>query len=307
MYIGIDVGGTNLKYGVLNEYNIMIEKHTEPTNAEQLPYKLIARISEIIKEVNGRFQGIKGVGIGFPGLLTSNGIVIKSPNFPHWNQVSLKTELESLTHTPITVDNDANSAGIAELFDGAGKDLSNFIYITLGTGIGGAIFINGDLFRGETGNAGEIGHTIVDYNDHSQTIDFRKGIIEEYAGKNGIIEYTKKCFVDMGYNSEKYDLSSVKSIAELGVEGCVPSEYSLRNIGYKIGIATINAMHLLDIHHIVIGGAIANSKIIFDSIETTIRKRSLPHISSDFKLLKAKYSEDTGIYGAALMAKFRGR
>src|SRR3989339_583806 len=160
MYLGIDIGGTNLKSGIVDENGNLIEQLSIPTNAENGPDAVINNIKNIIQEARNNFPDLKSVGIGVPGVVTDEGVVRISPNLPGWVDQPLKKKLTDIISIPIAIDNDANTAAVAELELGAGKGLNNFIYITLGTGVGGAIIINRNIFRGDTGGAGEIGDTI---------------------------------------------------------------------------------------------------------------------------------------------------
>ena len=307
MYLGIDIGGTNLKSGIINEIGNLIEQSSIPTNAEKGPEEVINNLKKIIHVAKNNFPELKSVGVGVPGIVTNEGVVRISPNLPGWIDLPLKKKLEEFISIPIKIDNDANSAAIAELELGAGRDQNNFIYITLGTGVGGAIIINKKIFRGDTGASGEIGHTIINVNAKSNcyTNSFRSGVLEEYIGRKQIIELAKiimKKFPDSNLN--KLSNVDVSSISDAAAMNDIAAIECFKKIGCYLGVGIASAMNLLDISTAIIGGGISMSdSVLFDSALETTRKRVLPPIASRVQIRMAHFTKDAGIIGAALIGK----
>src|SRR3989339_1605930 len=307
MYLGIDIGGTNLKSGIVDENGNLIEQLSIPTNAENGPDAVINNIKNIIQEARNNFPDLKSVGIGVPGVVTDEGVVRISPNLPGWVDQPLKKKLTDIISIPIAIDNDANTAAVAELELGAGKGQNNFIYITLGTGVGGAIIINRNIFRGDTGGAGEIGHTIIDVNDDIKIYpqSFRSGTLEEFIGRKQIIEFAKNIlnkYPDSILNQNKN--IDVSSISDAISENDMAAIECFKKIGFYLGVGIASAMNLLDISTVIIGGGISMSdSILFDSALDTIKQRALPTIASRAELRKAHFTKDAGIIGAALLGK----
>ncbi|TAL70017.1 MAG: ROK family protein [Bacteroidetes bacterium] len=306
MYLGIDLGGTNLKSGVIDDNGNIIENSNCPTNADEGYNSVINKIKEIIGDSESKFN-IKSIGIGVPGIVSDEGLIRISPNLPGWINLPLKKKLTESTTLPLTIDNDANTAAIAELELGAGKELNNFIYITLGTGVGGTIIINRKIFRGDSGGAGEIGHTIIDANDKSNCYNtsFRSGILEEFIGRKQIIELAKRIllnFPDSILNkNDEVDVSSISDAAAMGDTAAIEC---FNKIGYYLGVGIASAMNLLDISTSIIGGGISLSdNILFDCALKIIKQRALPPIALRAELRKAFFTKHAGIIGAALLGK----
>ena len=307
MYLGIDIGGTNLKSGIIDEDGNLIEQSSIPTNAVMGPEEVINNIKNIILDTKVNFPELKSVGIGVPGIVTDEGVVRISPNLPGWIDLPLKKILAEIIPIPIAINNDANTAAIAELELGAGKELKNFIYITLGTGVGGAIIINRKIFRGDSGGAGEIGHTIIDVNDdeNNYSVSFRSGTLEELIGRKQIIVLAKNIlnkYADSILNQNNN--IDVSSISDSVSENDTASIECFKKIGFYLGAGIASAMNLLDISIAIIGGGISMSdSILFDSALYTIKQRALPTIASRAEIRKAHFTKDAGIIGAALLGK----
>ena len=311
MILGIDIGGTNLKIGVVekigNSYGI-IDKFIESTPTSIPPEEFLRYLIEKIHIFTSKYSDIASIGIGFPGIISANGTIIIAPNIPKWNNYPFLEEISKNISTPTFIENDANTAGMAELYAGRGKGLDNFLYITLGTGIGAAIILDGKLYRGTTGNAGELGHTIVNAitNENQNSNTFQNGVLEKYAGKKAITQLAHAIHKKKN-NSNDPKLNSVKYIEELANQGCEASNLTLETVGMYIGCGIASAMNFMDIHDIILGGGISKSQLIFQSINETLTKRTLPHIAKDFTLQNAKYFDNTGIVGAAIFGEFSGQ
>lgn len=305
MYLGIDVGGTNTKVGVVDDKNHIVEKLVFDTETDLQPEELSSLLVEKIKYFTGKYPSIKTCGIGFPGIISDNGTIVFSPNIPLKTNYPLLSEIAKHFRRPIALENDANIAGYAELVAGAGRHMRNFIYVTLGTGVGAAIFINGELYRGMSGNAGELGHIIIDAvkQHEGSTKRYRTGTLESYTGKNAIIEYTNQTAEELGLSNSRDSFKDVREIELAAREGCVSAELALKKIGSLLGCGIVSAMNLLDIRNVVIGGGISGSEFIFNAVKETVATRSLPHISDSFLLERALFKEDTGIVGAAIFGK----
>lgn len=301
MYLGIDIGGTNFKYAISNLENFEIEAISFPINPKNSKPEIIAYIDKIISE-----NYITKVGIGVPGIINQSGIIKVLPNLTDWENFDLRSYFAD-KNIPVYYDNDANIAALAELYEGEGKDLENFLYVTLGTGIGAGIIMNRQILRGDTNSTGEIGHTIIDKNAdiYDYNPRYRTGIVEEYAGRNQIIGLCKKV---MHYNPDSslhhipnFDVKDIEIEAQKGDNA---ANVVLGSIGYYISIAITNALNLLDLHTVIIGGGISMSQTILHHIYDNIKLRALPHIAEDIKIKNAKFTSNTGVIGSLIAAKF---
>jgi len=301
MYLGIDIGGTNFKFAISNLENFEIETFSFPINPKNSKLEILNHIEKILLENN-----ITKVGIGVPGIINQSGIIKVLPNLPDWENFDLRQFFEQ-RNVPVYYDNDANIAALAELYEGEGKDLKNFLYVTLGTGIGAGIIINRQILRGDTNSSGEIGHTIIDKNASIYDFNpkYRTGIVEEFAGRNQIL---KLCRFVLTYNPDSslhhipnYDVKDIEVEAQ---KGDIAANNVLGSIGYYISLAITNALNLLDLHTVIIGGGISKSQTIIKHIYENIKLRALPHISEDIVIKNAKFTSNTGVIGALIAAKF---
>src|SRR5574342_372390 len=190
--IGVDLGGTNLRTALLSPDGDILAKHKEPTYASEGWKNVVTRLIDGIKEqqesAGERGLAVTAVGVGVPGVIQSDrGIVVKSPNFPDWNNLPIKDSLEKALNLPVTVENDANAAALGEQWRGVGCGIKSMILLTLGTGVGGGIILNNQIWQGADGMAGELGHmTIIP--DGRRCGCGNTGCLEMYASARGIVE-----------------------------------------------------------------------------------------------------------------------
>lgn len=306
MHLGIDIGGTNIKSGVIDCDNKLLIKNTEPTNSKAGVEDVLLRLKNIINFNISQFE-IETIGIGVPGVVSPEGNVIVAPNMKDWVNIPLKSILKNEYDFDFAIDNDANAAAIAEMSEGAGKKLDYFLYVTLGTGVGAGIIADRKIFKGETGSSGEIGHFIIDaFLGIENKKKYRTGALETYTGRKEIIEFGTK-FIKDHPESSLHKLGSkidVKDFADHARNGDFAALQIIKRTGYLLGVGISSALNLLDIRTVIVGGGVANSgRVLLDEIENTIKKRALPNIAENIKVIHAYFRKDTGIYGAALLGK----
>ncbi len=308
MHLGIDIGGTNIKSGIIDNNGRLIEKDTCKTNADKGLDSLLSDIYILIERLLKMNSDIKTLGIGVPGVINNDGVVVIAPNLPGWKNINLRKLIKENFELPLAIENDANVAGFAELIDGAGKDEKSFFYLTLGTGVGGTIINNGSIFRGTSGGAGEIGHIVIDYNAAMSHPDFRYGTLEFFTGKDKIIELGEE--IAMQYPDSvlnKMEYIDVRNISDAADENDAAAIETLKKIGEYLGIGLVSALNLLDIHLVVVGGGISHSnEIMLNTTEKIVKSKALPTIAENFRIEPARYRKDAGIIGAALLGKYNG-
>jgi glucokinase len=207
----------------------------------------------------------------------------------------------------VALDNDANVAAYAELETGAGHDISNFLYVTLGTGVGGCIILNGEIVRGTIGGAGEFGHTIIKADDNEEDFEksYRTGVLEEYIGKNQIINLAKKIMEEF----PKAELGKIKNpdvrqISEFISKGDPVAIECFKRVGHYLGVGITSVLNLLDLRVAIIGGGISQAhSMLLETALQTIRRRALPSIAGEAEVRLAEFSNDAGMIGAALLGK----
>jgi len=304
--LGIDVGGTSIKFGVVHG-NKIISEISLPTFAYENPKKVLSQVQTGVEKILSKFsyKDFAGIGIGFPGIVdVDSGVVTSAPNFANWKKVKVKDALAKY-NLPVYIDNDANCAALGELYFGRGKNLSNFVMVTLGTGVGGGIILDKKIFRGESGGAGEIGHITIDYSGPTCKCG-KKGCVEAYAGNQYIKqrtihklhEYPDSLILELvEHNLDKIEPKIINDAAQ---KGDLLATKILKETGYYIGIGLANIANTLDIKHFIIGGGISNAgPVLISAIENSIKEHGVRNIVKDVKVYAAKLKNKAGILGAA--------
>ncbi len=307
--IGIDLGGTNIKAGIVNREGKILKKVSVPTNAHSGPDGVLAQISFVIHRLLEFSSGsILGVGVGLPGIVDpSTGVVKNPPNLKGWGSVPVGEILQSEFNLPVFIENDANSAAIGELIFGAGKELNDFIFVTLGTGVGGGIVVSRKLFRGSSGGAGEIGHISIDYNGPKCNCGSR-GCIEAYLGNNYLVKRVKR-------ELRKHPDSLINSLALEQGEEITPYVINLAakrgdkfaidfiaESGRLLGFALSSVVNLFDVHTVIIGGGVAGfGKLITQPALRALKERVLTPSKKKVKVKLAKLKNNAGIQGASAL------
>jgi glucokinase len=262
---------------------------------ETLIYAIINSINKIIQRNNLKRMNILGVGLGLPGPIdTERGVVHFFPNIPGWKEVNLKSILEKNLKLAVFLDNDAKMMCLAEHKLGAAVGARQAVCITLGTGVGGGIIINGSLYRGSNNASGEIGH--LPLNEKGPRCNCGGyACLEAYIGSNRILKEVRGLF--------KRDIS----LEELSSKALKQDRKAMTiwlRVAKRLGIALAGVINLLNPDCIVIGGGIAGAgRILFDKVRDTIRERAMPVQARHVKVLKAKLGNDAGVIGAAILVR----
>lgn len=311
--IGVDLGGTSIKFGIVSSKGKIALKYSLETMADQGPDAVISQIKKGIKELlkeNKKYK-INGIGIGSPGVVSvKKGTVENPPNFYNWKKINLVKIIEKEFKKKTVIENDANAAAIGELMFRPGSKLDDFIFITLGTGVGGGIMLNGKIFRGETGGAGEIGHMTIDYAGPKCNCG-SIGCIEAYLGNNYLIERVKiklsghpesKLHELAGMDMDALTPKIINQAAESGDEF---AKSVIIETGTLLGYALANVVNLLDVSSIIIGGGVAGfGKPLFDAVERSAKERSLKSLGVRVKVYPAKLKNEAGIKGASALVYY---
>ena len=311
--IGVDLGGTNIKIGVVSSEGRIISKTSLKTEAEKGPKHIINQVINGIKIVNDSKKiKIKGIGVGFPGTVsTKTGLVESPPNLPGWGKVDLRKKIEKEFKVKVYIENDANAAAIGEMIFGAGKKFDSFVMVTLGTGVGGGIVINKKIFHGETGAAGELGHIIIDING-PQCNCGSTGCIEAYAGNN-YLKTRVRGELSENNNSTLWtlinnDLQNVspKNIQTAAEAGDIYSSTVIQNLGDYIGTALTSVSNMLDITTFIIGGGISGfGEPLLKSIRETLIHKVLTPKKKRIRVVPGKLQNDAGIKGASALVFYK--
>lgn len=300
-YIGVDVGGTSVKMGMFSDIGELLEKWEIPTRTEDDGVNIIPDIVDSIEEKRAARGGnIKGIGMGIPGPVTEDGIVLKCANLG-WDVFSVKNKLAGMTGVgKVKVGNDANVAALGEMWKGGGRGYDSIVMVTLGTGVGGGVILNGKILTGSRGAAGEIGHMKVEMNETEVCGCGNRGCLEQYASASGIVRLAKKNIPAGSYLSNQENISAKKVF-----DGAKQSDsYCLEIVetfGRYLGIALSNVANVVDPEAFVIGGGVsAAGSMVLDVVKKYYVQNAMYALrDKEFRL--AELGNDAGIYGAVRM------
>lgn len=315
MYIGIDLGGTNVGIGIVDSENKLIYKDSIPTKRENgfndIIEDIIALISKTINVNNIPKSHIQGIGIGIPGIVDPKSqIIIDCVNL-RWNNVDIKSAIEEKLSIPVFVGNDATVAGVAELVVGAMKGYHTGVLLTLGTGIGGGIIINGHVYDGFHGIGSEIGHMIVGENYYDCNCG-RNGCLETFSSSTAIIKHARK-LIEEGNDSAimtevKGNLNSIdgKVIFDQAKAGDKVACKVIGRMTNYLAIGIMNIISIVDPEVFVIGGGLSAAGEYFISMLREKVSQITYYKGMDVgEILLSGIGNDGGIIGAASLCKYR--
>ncbi|MEW5798615.1 MAG: ROK family protein [Bacteroidota bacterium] len=308
--IGVDLGGTTVKTGLISADGNILATSKLPTRADENPQAVIEQIkksiSEVLKNTNG--ASVAGIGIGSPGLIQNPGGIVKNPpNMKGWDVIPLADEIAKEFKMRVEVDNDANVAAVAESKFGAGKDYPNFLFIIWGTGVGGGVIMNNQIYRGPSGGAGEVGHISINYEGLLCNCGTR-GCVEAYIGQkylsNRTIEKLRanpnsKIMEVVGGDLNKVAPVYISKAAEMGDKLATDI---LVEAGTLLGVMIGGVMNTLDFRVTVIGGGVsAVGNFVYNAITESVKKNVQKPLRDGIKIIRAELGNDAGIFGAAGM------
>ena len=285
--IGIDIGGTTLNLGSFLPDGTCTKFVSIPTPQPATPEAIVKAIAPIIKQLAPDYN-CQAVGIGMPGPTDkTNRIARIGINLPDWENVPLAQLIEQQTQLPATLANDANCAAIGEAWLGAGRNINNFIMLTLGTGVGGAIFLNGKLFTGSYGAAGELGLITLNPDGHPCNSG-NNGSLEQHACIRAIKRMTGKTPMELSILAQKGDRDALNFWQQFGT---------------ILGAGITSLIYVLTPEAVILGGGISDSATyFFPAIENEITRRVHPSSRVGLRLLKAQLGNNAGMIGAAKLA-----
>lgn len=294
-----DIGGTFIKYGVVREDGVILTNGKFKTPNSNCYINIPKILIEYINKIRKNYS-IESIGISTAGQVDSikGEIIYATDNLPNYTGTKLSKIIGNKTGLKCSVENDVNAAALGEMWKGAGVNKKNFVCITLGTGIGGALIIGGRLYRGTSGIAGEIGHIIINEGGEKCTCGGR-GCFERYASTSALVRnYKKELVTDGNIDGEKI-LQKVKDGNEIAIK--VYDEF-LNHI--VTGLLSIT--YILNPELIIIGGGISNQgKPFFDEINRRFKQRGMESFTLHTQIVQAKLANDAGLIGACYLAKCR--
>jgi glucokinase len=306
--IGVDLGGTTIKAGVVAPSGSILYQNKFPSLADKGPSSVVQQIrvsiQDALQQVNGAQAG--GIGVGAPGVVDDEGVVKSAPNFADWSNIPLKAELSKLFPSAhVAVENDANTAAIAESKFGAGVQYPNFLFVIWGTGVGGGIILNHKIFRGPTGGAGEIGHVSIDYKG-PQCNCGNVGCVEAYIGQRYLSHRTALRLQDHPESRILElvggDVSKIEPvyISQAANEGDNVAREILIEAGEFLGVALAGVMNIMDLRVSIIGGGIsAAGDFVMKAVQESVVGHVLKPYRREIRVLPARLGNNAGLLGAA--------
>lgn len=312
-YVGIDIGGMSIKFGLLNESGTIIYKNIlrvdyGTTSVERVVFLMKEKIEELCNFAKVRLSELKGIGIGCPGVCDSkNGVLLNAPNLK-WENVPLVDMFKDM-RIPTYICNDANAAIIGERLFGEGKGYNNLLLLTLGTGVGGGIIVNGELYEGEGYTGAELGHMTIEV-DGRECGCGHKGCLEAYASVSALIKDTKAAMEkDKKSLMWDYCLGDINQVNgrtafETVLQGDKAAEEVVNQYVKYLGEGIRNFLNIFRPECVILGGGLSGQKenltsrviTYLDSIDWGLK--NTPHA----KIVTSNFGNDAGIIGAASLA-----
>jgi len=301
---GVDLGGTTTKIGLFQIDGTLIEKHEIPTNKEENGIHILDDIEAFINNIIVKnaldLDDIIGIGIGVPGAVTDDGVVNKCINLG-WEVTDVESIMKKKTNFNVRVGNDANMAALGEYWKGGAAEFSSIALVTIGTGIGGGIIINGRPLNGFNGAAGEIGHIPIVYDETETCNCGKKGCLEQVASASGIVRVAKKFLIatDIPSTLRSTEEISAKVVFDEAKKGDIVAFEVVEYITKYLGLALANVAGIIDPECFVIGGGVsAAGQYLVDLIAANYKKNVF-HPCKDTEIVLARLGNDAGMYGAA--------
>lgn len=309
LYVGIDLGGTTIKLALITQEGQIAFKIEKPTNVSAGGESILQQMNEMIAEglqsLGLKRENLIGIGIGAPAMMEmATGFVYEAVNLG-WKNFPLKELLEQITGLPVVADNDANTAALGEMWQGAGQGAQELLCITLGTGVGGGVIVDGQICHGMRGAAGEVGHITVIPEGGYQCNCGKTGCLETVASATGIVKLALEALqenqpsrlAEVVQRNGKLEARDVASAAE---QGDALALAILDKVGFYLGWVLGNYAVTLNPSKIVVGGGVAKAgDLLLNPIRKYYKKYALPHLTGEIEIVPATLGNDAGVIGAA--------
>ena len=314
--IGIDLGGTNIKGGVCDEGGKLLCQHSITTQAERGYKHVFGRMASLVDELipkGGLSRGdIAGVGIGAPGPMSHRlGVIHSAPNLPGFVNVPLRDQFAAATGLPTTLENDANAAAFGEFAAGAGKDVESLVMLTLGTGIGGGVVLDGQLWRGRYDNAGEIGHMIVVPNGRACPCT-QAGCLERYASANAVGERLVEALAAgeasvLAARRQAGEAITSRDVLEAMNGGDALAARIWDEACFYLALACVNIQHMFNPQIVVLAGGLINAgPRLLEPVQRHFDAQRWKIADDHPQIVFATLGTDAGTIGAAMLARAAG-
>jgi len=302
---GVDIGGTTVKLGLFDKEGCVLDKWEIPTVKDNHGVQILPDVANSIKAVMAEKgiteDDVEGVGVGVPGPVDAEGNVQKAVNLG-WDVFNIPKVLSGYLDLPVKAGNDANVAAYGEMWQGGGKGCSNMVAVTLGTGVGGGIIINGQILTGATGAGGEIGHIHIEDNETDVCGCKNRGCLEQYASATGVVRLaTRRLAKDDAPSVLRNEKLTAKAVFDAVKAGDAVAIEIAEQFGDYLGKGLAAVAAVVNPEMFVIGGGVSKAgEILFEYIRPAYEKYVF-HGCRSAKLALATLGNDAGIFGAAAL------
>ena len=320
--VGVDLGGTTIKSLAVDDTGRVVARASRPTEVHAGQAQVVRNLAAVVQELtaqlgpllsSGALAGaeiVKAVGVGVPGVLeVERGLVIASPNFPGWEGFPLRERLEAAIGRPAVIENDANAAAVGEQWLGAAVGLKDFLFITIGTGVGGGVVLGGRLWRGPGGRAGEFGHVKVVAEGGELCGCGSRGCLERYANAAALERYALEELPKGGASAlralalDRPEAIDPAVIAQAARTGDAAAQAAYHRFAVYLGMGIAGVINLLDLRHFILGGGVSEA---FDLFSPWLREEVAARIYgvaiNDIHILKARCGNEAGALGMVHLA-----
>lgn len=303
--LGIDFGGTSVKFGLVRGPELVERGDPIPTGRHNHADDLFADIVRAVAALRSRApagEPVVALGVGLPGPVDNEtGVVHSLSNVPGWIEVPLRDQLAEATGLPTVIDNDAKAMTYAEWKFGAGRGGRNVICVTLGTGVGGGLILDGKLYRGSGNGAGEIGNISIDYRGVPGNYG-NFGAVEKYVGNRELAARAVARYAEAGQQRTPEDCNPI-ALEKAALAGDAVAQEFWRETGVLLGTCLADVVWLLNPDAIIIGGGVAKAgELLFGPVRETVRTRTSHVFTDKLKIVPAALGSDAGLIGAAALA-----
>lgn len=301
---GIDIGGTTVKLGLFTDAGNVLDKWEIPTRKEEdgkyILHDVAKSLKEKLLEKELSKEQILGIGVGVPGPVMEDGTVLLCVNLG-WGVFNVAEELKRLTGFETKVGNDANVAALGEMWQGGGKGFENLVLVTLGTGVGGGVILNGQILTGSNGAAGEIGHITVNYEEEAICGCGKRGCLEQFASATGIVKEAGRLLISSAEPSKLRELPAItaKDIFDLAKEEDVLSVALVEQLGKYLGLAFSHIAAVVDPQAFVIGGGVSKAGSMLLEVIKKHYESNVMYALKNKEFHLAELGNDAGIFGGA--------
>jgi len=308
--VGIDLGGTNIKAGLVTPEGEVICRARCETLADEGPDAVLGRMGSLAEELldaeGASAADVIAAGVGSPGPLnTQTGVVVYTPNLPGWTDIHVSETLKERLGVDVYLEGDANAAAWGEFWRGAGRDVQSMVIFTLGTGVGGGIIIDGELIRGIDDTGGHLGHIVIDPQGLKCPCG-NTGCLEAYASATAVVRRYREMVVAEGLEDDLGPDVTARDIHERAAAGSEHCGRLIEETGRYLGVALTTVANMINPELAVYsGGMSAAGDLLFGPILEEVRRRALKPCGARIRVVAAELGDDAGVIGAAGCAMVR--